>query len=80
MSNCLLEAMRQRILYGYKVYYVKPEKVRLLPHFCWWNNNIESYQHYTSNKDVVKGSELWFRGHVDIFPYEKLKVRLVRIL
>lgn len=80
MSNCLIEAIKQRITNGYRVYYVKPKKLRLIPHFCWFNDDIGNYQHYTSNKGADFVSEIWFEGHIDNFPCDRMKVKLIRIL
>ena len=80
MSNCFIEAIKHRFK-GYKVYYVKPYQKDGLPHFVWWDSKIGSYQHYT-----FKGKKshwiklLWFKGYIDNFPYEKLKVKLIRVL
>lgn len=82
MSNCLIQTIKQKILHpNYKIYYVKPYEKDGLPHFCWWNPNKKCYQHYT-----CKGRKphwwqlLWFKGYIDNFPYEKLKIKLIKII
>ena len=81
MSNCLLQALRYR-LKGCPIYYVRPTKrVRKLPHFIWWDRNLGSYRHYTDrDTSCTYCHGLMYEGYVDNFPYEKLKVKLIRIL
>lgn len=81
-SNCFVESLKYKIKdTKIKVYYVKPHEKDGLPHFCWWNNIIGSYQHYTFKGGKPKWWKLlWFKGYVDNFPYEKLKIKLIRII
>lgn len=82
MGNCLIKALEEKIIHpSWKIYYVKPDKKDGLPHFCWWNPQIGSYQHYTfKGKRGKWWNFIWFKGYVDGFPYEKIKVKFIRIL
>ena len=81
MSNCIVQAVKYKILHGCNVYYVKPFKKEGLPHFCWWDSKMGSYRHYTFDGKKPKWYKLlWFRGHEDNFPYEKMKIKLIRVL
>ncbi len=81
MSNCLIQAIKQKLFYPmFKVYYLKPYKKDGLPHFCWWNPYKDSYEHYTFKGKKPWWKLLWFKGYIDNFPYERTKVKLIRIL
>lgn len=82
MSNCILQALKTKILHPtYGIFYVKPFEKDGLPHFCWWNPKAGSYQHYTYKGGKMKWWKLlWFKGYIDGFPYEKLKIKLIRVL
>lgn len=82
MSNCLMQALRQKIIHPtWKIYYVKPFNKDGMPHFVWWNPQIGSYQHYTIKGRRAKWWEfLLFKGCIDNFPYERMKIKLIRIL
>ena len=76
-------ALLMRIRYRYTMFYVKPKEKDGLPHFIWWNHHVGSYQHYTFDfkcKPREWYKLLWFKGHVDGFPYEFSKnVKLVKL-
>lgn len=81
LSNCLVETLKQKVKNPtLKVYYVKPYNKDGLPHFCWWDNTAGSYRHFTSKGCKPWWRLAWFKGHIDNFPYEKLKIKLIRIL
>lgn len=52
-SNCLIEALKNKIKnISIKIYYVKPYTKDGLPHFCWWDNKLGVYKHYTYNDKI----------------------------
>ena len=80
-GNCLIEALKNKIKnISIKIYYVKPYTKDGLPHFCWQDNKLEVYRHYTYNDKIPWWKLLWFDGYIDNFPYDKLKIKLIRIL
>lgn len=81
MSNCFLMALLNRFK-GCPIYYVKPYRKDGMPHFVWYDKKLKCYRHYT---DKERHNKKWwefiiYKGYIDNFPYDRLKIKLIRLL
>jgi hypothetical protein len=65
ISNCILEAIKQKIFKPKTKIFIGFHKKGFLFIHCWWSYNDKTY-HFTHDKDFnCFFNRIWFSGHIE---------------